>query len=309
MNRTVIFMGTPQIAVPSLQALLDAGFNIPLIVSQPDKPKGRGNRLQPTPVKELAMVHNISVFQPETLRNNPVAVETLTSLKPDFFAVVAYGKILPVDILDIPAIAPVNVHFSLLPLYRGAAPVNWAIMNGDTKTGVSTMKMDAGMDTGDILLTEETLVAFKNAEELAGELSHTGAELLVKTLRGYESIVPKKQDTSSATAAPMMKKEDGLINWGKTAGEIERMIRAFVPWPAAYTYLEGKMLKISASAVDSEYVENNPGMIYRTNKKNFSVGTGAGGLIVNKLQPEGKRSMTAAEFLAGYKLKEGTSLG
>ncbi len=302
-------MGTPRIAVPSLQALLDAGFNVPLVLSQPDKPKGRGNQLQPTPVKELALARGISVYQPEKLRNNQEAAETLRSFNPDFFAVVAYGKILPKEILEIPALAPVNVHFSLLPLYRGAAPVNWAIMSGDGVTGVSTMKMDVGMDTGDILLTEETLVARKNAEELAEELSHSGAELLVKTLREYGRITPQKQDDGRATVAPMMKKEDGLIDWNWPAVRIERMVRAFTPWPAAYTYLEGKLLKISAADIDLNYTKTTPGVVYHVDKKGFRVGTGAGGLAVNELQPEGRRKMAAAEFLAGYKLKDGTLLG
>lgn len=302
-------MGTPQIAVPSLLALLDAGFEIPLAVSQPDKPKGRGNRLTPTPVKETSIAHGISVYQPEKLRDNPEAAEMLSSFNPAFFAVVAYGKILPAEILDIPAYAPVNLHFSLLPLYRGAAPVNWAILNGNEKTGVTTMKMDAGMDTGDILLMNETSVTGKNAAELADELSRSGAELLVKTLREYESIAPRKQNHLYATNAPMMRKEDGLINWNKSAGEIERMIRAFTPWPSAYTYLDGKALKISAADVDTEYSGNDPGLIYCTGKRSFRVGTGQGGLILKELQLEGKRSMTAAEFIAGYKLNIGSYVG
>ena len=309
MSKTVIFMGTPQIAAPSFQALLDAGFNVPLAVSQPDKPKGRGNILQPTPIKEAALARNIPVFQPDKLRNNLAAIETLRSYKPDFIAVVAYGKILPKEILEIPTFAPINLHFSLLPLYRGAAPVNWAIINGDAKTGVSTMKMDEGMDTGDILLSKEIDINDRNAAELADELAQIGSELLVKSVREFESIIPQKQNDSLATTAPMLKKEDGLIDWRKSAAEIERMIRAFVLWPTSYTYLKGKTLKVTASEVDEEYAGNNPGTIYFVGKKYFCVGAGKHGLIIKEVQLEGKRSMTSAEFLAGYKLEEGLSLG
>lgn len=308
MRTKVIFMGTPHIAVPSLKALVDAGLEVPLVVSQPDKPKGRGGKVQHTPVKEMALSLGIEVYQPEKIKNNPEALEKLASYKADFFAVVAYGKILPAEILNLPKHAPINVHFSLLPLYRGAAPVNWAIYNGDEYTGVSTMKMDVGMDTGDILLMEKTPVNRKNAVDIADELSHTGAELLVKSIKEYTELFPVKQNNSEASHAPMMSKADGLIHWGTTAVAIERKMRAFVPWPCAYTYLDGKLLKLFC-ADTTEQVKAGPGEIYNVTKTSFTVGTGEGGLIVKELQLEGKRRMTVQEFLTGYKLKGGEIFG
>ena len=247
--KKIIFMGTPEIAVPSLKALVENGFDIPLVITQPDKPKGRGQAVQYPPVKEYALTAGLEVYQPEKIKNNTEVMEKLKSISPDFFAVAAYGKILPQEVLDIPKIAPVNVHFSLLPKYRGPAPVNWAIMNGEEETGVNTMLMDAGMDTGDILLTAKTPILKKNAGELADELAVTGAELLIKTLNEFESITPIKQDNNKATKAPMMNKEMGLINWSQDASQIERMIRAFTPWPASYSMLDNKKIKIFKSDV------------------------------------------------------------
>ncbi|MDR2869716.1 MAG: methionyl-tRNA formyltransferase [Deferribacteraceae bacterium] len=310
MKKNVIFMGTPQIAVPSLQALLDStGYNVSLVISQPDKPKGRGNQLQATPVKELALAHNIPVYQPDKIKNNPEALERLIIEKPDFFAVVAYGKILPKEILDIPTFVPVNVHFSLLPLYRGAAPVNRAILNGDEYTGVDTMKMGVGMDDGDILLSERTPIANKDAAQLADELAITGAALLIKTLDNFTSITPQPQDHSLVSLAPMLSKAEGAIDWTRDAAYIERMTRAFVPWPSAYTQLDGKLLKIFAATVDTKYNDNQAGVVYSVGKDGFSIGTGSGGLIVKELQLEGKKRMAAAGFLAGYKLALGSKLG
>ncbi|MDR2884571.1 MAG: methionyl-tRNA formyltransferase [Deferribacteraceae bacterium] len=305
--KRIIFMGTPQIAVPSLQLLIDSGFEIPLAISQPDRPKGRGGKVQPTPVKEAALAAGIEVYQPEKVKNNPEVLEKLKSLNADFFAVVAYGKILPKEILEVPHFAPINVHFSLLPLYRGAAPVNWAIMNGDERTGVSTMKMDIGMDTGDIMLTEETPIDRKTDAELAAELAVTGAKLLIKTINEYDSITPTPQDHDSATVAPMMRKEDGEIDWNSSAISIERLIRAFSVWPTAHTYLDGKLFKIYSADIDPKGAA--AGVVYNVTKSSFSVGTGSGGLIIKEIQPEGKRRMAVADFLAGYKLNGGERFG
>ncbi len=251
--KKIVFMGTPEIAVPSLKTLVENGFDIPLVITQPDKPKGRGQAVQFPPVKEYALTVGLDVYQPEKIKNNTEVMEKLKSISPDFFAVVAYGKILPQNVLDIPKIAPVNVHFSLLPKYRGPAPVNWAIMNGEEETGVDTMLMDAGMDTGDILLTAKIPILKKNAGELADELAVTGAELLIKTLNEFENITPVKQDNDKATKAPMMNKDMGLIDWSQDAYKIERMIRAFTPWPAGYSMLDSKKVKIFKSDV----VESN----------------------------------------------------
>lgn len=305
----VIFMGTPQMAVPSLEALINAGIEVPLVLSQPDKPRGRGGMVQPTPVKEAALAHRIEVYQPEKIRNNPEALNKLKSINPDFLAVVAYGKILPKEILDVPRLAPVNAHFSLLPAYRGAAPVNWAIFNGDEKTGVTTMKMDIGMDTGDILLTLETPVLHKDAVELSAELSLSGANLLVKTFQEYESITPRPQPEEGWTVAPMLAKELGSIDWTEPAAFLERKMRALVPWPTAYSTLGGKMIKFFAADVELN-VNSSPGTVYSVGKSSFSVGTGdGGGLIIKELQTEGKRRMSAAEFLAGNKIQNGDSFG
>jgi methionyl-tRNA formyltransferase len=305
----VIFMGTPEIACPALSALIDAGLELPLVVSQPDKPKGRGGTVQPTPVKALALKHGLRVYQPERIKNNPEAEELLRSLQPDFFAVAAYGKILPPSILSVPKYAPVNLHFSILPAYRGAAPVNWAILNGDEYTGVTTMKMDEGMDTGDILLTERTDIDGKDAVTLGAELAATGGRLLVKTLSEYAQITPKPQG-EGATSAPMMRKEMGLIDWGGDAAEIERKTRAFVPWPTAYTYLNGQLIKIfSAEAENQENAGYENGEVISAGKASFAVAAGKGILIVKEIQTEGKRRMSVRDFLAGAKLKAGDKFG
>lgn len=307
--KKIIFMGTPEIAVPSLKALVENGFDIPLVITQPDKPKGRGQAVQYPPVKEYALTAGLEVYQPEKIKNNTEVMEKLKNISPDFFAVAAYGKILPQEVLDIPKIAPVNVHFSLLPKYRGPAPVNWAIMNGEEETGVDTMLMDAGMDTGDILLTAKTPILKKNAGELADELAVTGAELLIKTLNEFESITPIKQDNDKATKAPMMNKEMGLINWSQDAFQIERMIRAFTPWPASYSMLDNKKIKIFKSDVAEINHNAAAGTIIDVDKDSITVACGNNALKIFELQLEGKKRMDTKSFLAGYKLEKGSLLG
>ena len=307
--KKIVFMGTPEIAVPSLKALVENGFDIPLVITQPDKPKGRGQAVQYPPVKEYALTARLEVYQPEKIKNNTEVMEKLKSISPDFFAVVAYGKILPQDVLDIPKIAPVNVHFSLLPKYRGPAPVNWAIMNGEEETGVDTMLMDAGMDTGDILLTAKTPILKKNAGELADELAVTGAALLIKTLNEFESITPVKQDDNKATKAPMMNKDMGLIDWAQDASQIERMIRAFTPWPASYSMLDSKKVKIFKSDVVESNHNAAAGTVINIEKENFTVACGNNALKILELQLEGKKRMDTKSFLAGYKLEKGSLLG
>lgn len=307
--KRIVFMGTPSIAVPSLKALVENGFDIPLVITQPDKPKGRGHAVQFPPVKEYALATGLEVYQPEKIKNNTEVMEKLKSISPDFFAVVAYGKILPQEVLDIPKVAPVNVHFSLLPKYRGPAPVNWAIMNGEKETGVDTMLMDAGMDTGDILLTVKTPILKKNAGELADELAITGAELLIKTLNDFENIIPAKQDHEKATKAPMMNKEMGLINWNTDALQIERMVRAFTPWPASYSILDNKKIKIFKSEVEEVNHDNTAGTILSVTKDSFTVACGINALKIFELQLEGKKRMDVKSFLAGYKIEKGIMLG
>ncbi|MDR2104386.1 MAG: methionyl-tRNA formyltransferase [Deferribacteraceae bacterium] len=301
----IVFMGTPEIALPPLTALIEAGFDIPLVISQPDKPKGRGNVLTPTPVKQLAVKYGIEVFQPTAIRNNPEVETLLKSIKADFFAVAAYGKILPPSILTIPKKAPINLHFSLLPAYRGAAPVNWAILNGDEYTGVTSMKMDEGMDTGDILLTEKALINNSDALSLGEELAVRGGKLLVKTFLEYESIIARAQ-SGAASAAPMITKEMGRIDWRREAAFIERMSRAFLPWPSAYTHHNGKLLKIfSAQVIDEKAAAASGGEVVSVGKTSFDVSTALGILRVNEVQLEGKRRLPVRDFLAGYSLKVG----
>ncbi|MDE7314835.1 MAG: methionyl-tRNA formyltransferase [Mucispirillum sp.] len=307
--KKIVFMGTPDIAVPSLKALVENGFDIPLVITQPDKPKGRGQAVQFPPVKEYALTAGLEVYQPEKIKNNTEVMEKLKHISPDFFAVAAYGKILPQVVLDIPNTAPVNVHFSLLPKYRGPAPVNWAIMNGEEETGVNTMLMDAGMDTGDILLTAKTKILKKNAGELAQELAVTGAELLIKTLNEFETIVPVKQDNDKATKAPMMNKEMGLINWLQDAVQIERMIRAFTPWPAGYSMLDNKKVKIFKSDVAEINHDAAAGTVINIEKDSITVACGNNALKIFELQLEGKKRMDTKSFLAGYKLEKGSLLG
>ncbi len=307
--KKIVFMGTPEIAVPSLKALVENGFDIPLVITQPDKPKGRGQAVQFPPVKDYALTAGLKVYQPEKIKNNTEVMEKLKSISPDFFAVVAYGKILPQDVLDIPKIAPVNVHFSLLPKYRGPAPVNWAIMNGEEETGVDTMLMDAGMDTGDILLTAKIPILKKNAGELADELAVTGAELLIKTLNEFESITPVKQDDNKATKAPMMNKDMGLIDWSQDASQIERMIRAFTPWPASYSTLDSKKVKIFKSDVVESNHNAAAGTVINIEKDSITVACGNNALKILELQLEGKKRMDAKSFLAGYKLTKDSLLG
>jgi methionyl-tRNA formyltransferase len=306
----VIFMGTPLTAVPILKSLIDdKEINVRLVVCQPDKPKGRGNKLTPPPVKEIAVEHNIEVFQPEKLKNNLDALNKLKSYDVDFLVVVAYGKILPKEVLDIPRKAPVNVHYSLLPKYRGAAPVNWAIINGETETGVTTMLMDEGLDTGDILLVEKTRIDRKNSEQLLVELSDIGAQLLLKTLKEFDKIKPIKQDDSLASYAPIIKKDEGLINWNSDADYIERTIRGFYPWPSAFTKLNGLTFKIFDAEIVTDNPDVEPGTVYEVTRDFMLVKCGNYSLKLKEVQLEGKKRMDVKSFLAGYKVEKGIVLG
>lgn len=304
----VVFMGTPEIAVPCLDKLIKTGIDVPLVVCQPDKPKGRGNKLQPPPIKEYAQKQQVEVFQPEKIKNNKEAIDKIASYSPDFIVVVAYGKILPKELLDIPKSAPINVHFSLLPKYRGAAPVNWAIINGENITGVTTMKMDEGLDTGDILLMKSVEIGKSDtALTLSEKLAHVGADLLVETLENYHNITPVPQEHEKFTYAPIIKKEDGKIDFNKSAEEIERMIRGFIPWPTAYTFLNGKMVKFFKAEVVEK--ECRPGEIIEVTKDSFTIGCGKNALKIYELQFEGKNKMDSKSFLAGFKLKTGDIFG
>lgn len=301
----IVFMGTPEIAVGTLESLYNLNYDIPLVITREDKPKGRGRELSITPVKEFAVSKGLNVYQPNKLRGNNEAISILKDIAPDFFVVVAYGRILPKEILEIPKIAPVNLHFSLLPKYRGAAPVNWAIFNGEDETGVSTMLMDEGMDTGDILLQERIVVGDKNSHEISYELAKIGAVLTVKTLDDFKNLVSIKQIDNNSTLAPIIKKEDGIIDWSRNAVDIERQVRAFYGWPSAYSSLNSKMMKISKAVVTDILSKGKVGEIINIDKNSFTVGTNDYGLKILNLQPEGKKSMDTSSFLSGNKLKIG----
>mgnify|MGYP000566874984 FL=1 len=309
----VVFMGTPSFAVGTLKALLEAGHEVAAVVTQPDKPKGRGKELLMTPVKAEAVKHDIPVFQPERVRKNEEFLEELKKLAPDVIVVVAFGQILPVSILTLPKYGCVNVHASLLPMYGGAAPLQWVIINGEKVSGVTTMQMDKGLDTGDMLLKEEVAIEPKETyETYHDKLSFVGAQLLIKTLDGLEAgtITPVKQEGDTCYAS-MIDKSLGNLDFTRPAVELERLMRGLDPAPAAYSFLDGKLLKLfGADVVDSdkEYSAQECGIITNITKNTFDITTGAGVLRVNEVQLEGKKRMDAASFLRGCRLTEGTAL-
>ncbi len=311
----VLFMGTPEFAVPSLAALIEAGFDLVGVVTRPERPKGRGRKAAPTPVKVCAQEGGIKVIEPERLDAD--FLDEITALAPDFLVVVAYGKILPKAVLDVPRLGAINLHASLLPAYRGAGPINRAIINGDKVTGTTTMFMDEGMDTGDMLLTSTLEIG---ADETAGELSERmardGAPLLVETLRRLikGDLKGTAQDNAKASYAPMLKKADGLIQWNSTPTEINNRLRGLSPWPGAYTTINGKILKIHKGRVAMEAgmeAGNAPdlGVITNISSDGIRVCCAGGEYIIEELQLEGKRRMTVKEFLMGYKLAGGERLG
>lgn len=306
----VVFMGTPEFAVPSLKALLDAGYAVVGVFTQPDRPVGRGHKLAACPVKKLAVERGVPVYQFERLRNEE-GLACLRSLAPDIVVTAAFGQILSQALLDVPKMGTVNVHASLLPAYRGAAPINWCILNGETKTGVTTMLTDAGVDTGAMLLRRETDIGeTETAAELSARLSQLGAELLIETLKGYIAgeIAPVKQDERLASRQPMLKKEMGLIDWTRSAKEIACQARGLDPWPSAYTDYAGGTLKIyrARPAVG----EGEPGTVLRSSaKEGLFVACGEGALEVLEMQAPGGKRMSARAYLAGKKIEPGTRFG
>ncbi len=299
----IVFFGTPAFAIPSLTALLHSGEEVLAVVTQPDKRKGRSRVSSPPPVKKFAINNRIMVLQPINIKD-PLFFDRLSNTMPELIVVVAYGKILPAQILKLPSYGCINVHASLLPKYRGAAPIQWAIINGEKKTGITTMLLDEGLDTGNILLQEELEIHDDdNAETLSKRLAELGASMLVKTIKGLKdgSIKPTPQaGTPSYTAS--FKKEDGRLNWSKTAKEIFNFIRGMYPWPCAYCYLNKERIKITRAKVLEG--PGSPGRIEKTGEK-FIVGTGEGLILIIELQPEGKKPMSAKAFLQGRRLKEG----
>lgn len=305
----IVFMGTPEFAVPSLKALAESGDEVAALVAQPDKPKGRGLKPAPPPTKIVAEQFGIPVLQPSGIRTEEFLNE-LAALNPDLICVAAYGKILPKAVLELPRFGCLNVHASLLPKYRGAAPVNWAIVRGEKVTGITIMQMDEGMDTGDILLKREMPIDYDDTgETLTEKLSLAGAELLLQAIaelkKGY--LQPLKQDETAATYAPMLKKEDGRVDWSKPAGEIRNQIRGMLPWPGAYTYSNEKMIKIYKAAVAEG--EGKQGEVIDAPQGVLRVMTGEGALDILELQLEGGKRLDAKAFLSGRRIEPGAVLG
>lgn len=304
----VIFMGTPDFATGTLEEIVLAGHEVVGVVTQPDKPKGRGKTLMPTPVKEVAMKYELPVYQPKKVRE-PEFVEILRSLKPDVMVVAAFGQIISKEILEMPKYGCINVHASLLPAYRGAAPIQWAVINGEKESGVTIMQMDEGIDTGDMI--EKVVVPIAEDEtggSLFKKLSQAGAKLCVKVLKALEegkAVREKQPEESTTPYAKMIDKKMGAINWENSAKEIEQLIRGLNPWPSAYTKLQGKTLKIWRAAVLFEDSNDAPGQVVQVTKDSIVVQTGHGLLKILELQLEGKKRMDTASFLRGYTLKEG----
>jgi methionyl-tRNA formyltransferase len=306
----IIFMGTPDFAVPTLEALVTGGHEVIAAVTQPDKPKGRGKAVLMTPVKEKALEYGIPVYQPVKARE-PEFIEVLKSLEPEVIVVVAFGQILPKEILEIPRYGCVNVHASLLPKYRGAAPIQWAVIDGEEESGVTTMQMDEGLDTGDILEMEKIRLEEKETGgSLFDKLSRLGGKLILSTLSGLENgtVVPRKQGETTTPYAKMLKKTMGEIDWNMEAAAIERLIRGLNPWPSAYTSCNGKTLKIWAADVLPGGQGEEPGRV-RAGKDSLLVETGSGLLSITELQLEGKKRMDTASFLRGFSISDGTVLG
>jgi methionyl-tRNA formyltransferase len=310
MSLNLIFCGTPQFAVPTLGALVAAGHQVHLVVTQPDRPKGRGLELVASPVKQSALKLNLPITQPERIKANEEFRARLAALKPEAIIVVGYGRIVPQWMLDLPPLSNINLHASLLPKYRGAAPIQWAIANGETVTGVTTMRIDAGLDTGDILLQRQLPIAPDDtAETIAPQLAAIGADLMVETLRGLQtdSITPRAQDNAQATLAPILKKEDGLVDFSHAASEIVNRMRGFQPWPGAYTKFRGKNLHVLKARMGYDVL---PRAELSVREDRLLVGCGQNtSLEIVELQLEGKKRSLARDFVHGYRPQAGEKMG
>lgn len=313
----VVFMGTPDFAVETVDAIAKAGHEIVLVVTQPDKPKGRGKEISFPPVKEWAVERNIPVFQPMKIRE-PEAIETLKKYDADIFVVAAFGQILPKEILDMPPLGCVNVHASLLPKYRGAAPIQWAVINGDKVSGVTTMQMGVGLDDGDMLLKQEVVLSEdETGGSLFDRLAKVGGELILRTMEGLEAgtIIPVPQKEEEATHVGMIKKSLGQLDFSEEAMVLERKIRGLNPWPSAYTKLGNKTLKVWWARVESSLPEGitvdnkEPGVVCLADQSGIWVSTGKDFLVLEEIQLEGKKRMNVADFLRGRSLDVGTKLG
>lgn len=304
----IVYMGTPDFAVYALESIISAGHEVSAVITQPDKPQGRSKALVPTPVKKKALEHDIPVYQPEKVREEET-VNMLKNINPDAIVVAAYGQILPESILNIPKYGCINIHASLLPKYRGAAPIEWSIIDGEEKTGVTTMYMEKGLDTGDMIeKTEIVIEKDDTGETLHDKLALAGAELILTTLEALEAgtATRTKQDDSKSCYASMLNKDMGNIDFTKSATEIERLIRGLIPWPCAYTKIDGKTVKLykaEVKAIDGK--DYKPGEIIEVTKKTFTIACGEDALIIRSLQPEGKKQMDTVAYLNGNKLSVG----
>jgi methionyl-tRNA formyltransferase len=310
MPLSLIFCGTPPFAVPTLEKLVTAGHRVHLVVTQPDRPKGRGLELVPSPIKQSALRLSLPITQPDRIKTNDEFRSQLAALQPDAIIVVGYGRIIPQWMLDLPPLGNINLHASLLPKYRGAAPIHWAIANGETVTGNTTMRIDAGLDTGDILLQHELhITADDTSETLAPRLAAMGADLVVETLSGLQSgtITARKQDDSQSSLAPILKKEDGQVDFSRTASDIFNRIRAFQPWPGAHTKFRGKNLQILKALPTNDVI---PPSELRVHANRLLVGCAHNtSLDLLEIQLEGKKRTTAHDFIQGYRPKPSENLG
>jgi len=306
----IIFMGTPDFGASSLKALIDGPDNIVAVITQPDRPKGRGKKLTPPPVKILAETAGIPVLQPATIRTEEFR-NGLLSYQPDLVVVTAYGKILPPSLLELAPMGCINVHGSLLPQHRGAAPIQWAVIKGDSEVGVTVIRMDEGMDTGDILLKSSiTTTPDETSGTLFIKLAQLGSETLLRAIQGLKdgTIAVTPQDHSQATEAPMLKKTDGSIDWSKSAGELESLIRGLDPWPSAFCFLGTKRLRLFSPEIVYKANDAQPGSLLRSDKRGLLVACGKDTLLIKEVQPEGKKRMPVEAFLCGCSLKPGALL-
>jgi methionyl-tRNA formyltransferase len=308
----IVFMGTPEFAVPTLEALLQSDDQVIGVVTQPDRPKGRGQILAASPIKRLALREGLSVLQPEKMKDERF-LEALRAWQPELIGVAAFGRILPPVILQMPPKGCVNVHASLLPKYRGAGPIQWALINGEHETGITTMLMDEGMDTGPILLQERMVIEPDDtAGSLSDRLAQLGGRLLIETVRRLKAgtITPRPQDPTRATLAPLLNKEDGLINWNAPASQIVNRIRGMTPWPGAYTSAgQERWIIWRAVALDEQTCSQAPGTVLEASRDALIVATGKGRLSITELQPAGGRRLTVAQYMAGHRLSTGYVLG
>jgi methionyl-tRNA formyltransferase len=307
----IVFMGTPEFAVPSLSAVAAAGHDVVLVVTQPDRPKGRGKKLAPPAVKECAEKLGLPVFQPEKVRT-PEAVERIAQAGPDAIVVAAFGQILPKSILSIPKYGCFNVHASLLPAYRGAAPINWAIINGEKMSGITIMQMDEGLDTGAMLIKKpEQVRPADTAATLTARLAALGSQLILAALKDAEAgrLNPQPQDNAKSSYAPMLKKETGRIDWGRSALELERLVRGLDPWPGAFAVREGQTLKIWGAKAIAGTPPGRPGMVADVAKDGVYIETGDGLLAITEVQSEGGRRMPFIQFLSGHRFQKGERFG